>query len=162
MQSSKFLAMAASVVLLATSFVAQADNNPGGPSFEEIRKQQLELREEVQAGKGVFKDMNSPERAELAGQQSRLLAMIEGKSDVSELPDAEQVVVFNLLQEINATINDAEGDRMVCEYTRKVGSHRKTKVCMTVSQREEMRDDSRRMLERANRGYCPSGNCTGG
>lgn len=161
MQPSKSLALLASVLIMATSFVAQA-NNTDRPSFEEIRKQQLELREEVQAGEGVFKDMNAPERAELAGRQSRLLAMIEGKKDVSELQDEDQVVVFNLLQEINAKINDAEGDRMVCEYTRRVGSHRKTKVCKSVSDRRRERMEAERDLQRAMNGFCGTARCPGG
>lgn len=147
--------------LAATSFGAAADDTDG-PSLSEIREQQLQLREEVEAAEGIFEDLSGPERAELAGQQTRLLAMIEGKDHLSELDDQRQVDAFNLLQEINATINDVRGEQVKCEYVRRVGSHRKTKVCKTMAQRERERMEAERDLQRARNGFCGSQRCPGG
>ena len=138
---------------LAASFGVSADD-VAGRDLTDIREQQIELRAQAQAGKGIFEEMSNPERRELVARQSKLLAMIEGKDNVKDLDDAGQVEVFNLLEQINATINDVEGQQMVCEMTRKTGSHRKTKVCMTVAQRDQLREDSKLVMEKAYNGLC--------
>ena len=139
---------------LAASFGASADD-AAGRDLADIREQQIGLRAEVQAGKGIFEEMSNTERQELAARQSKLLAMIEGKDNVRDLDDAGQVEAFNLLEQINATINDVKGQQMVCEMTRKTGSNRKVKVCMTVAQRDQLREDSRAVMEKAKNGLSP-------
>lgn len=160
MRSIRRFAAAVLGLCLIASFGANAEGT--GQDLAEIRAQQTEYLADAKAGEGLFEVFSDVERRELVERQTRLLALIEGKDNVLDLDDAGQVEAFNLLEQINASVTNAKGQQMVCENVRKTGSNRKTKVCMTVSQREEMRDDSRRMLERANRGYCPSGNCTGG
>jgi len=145
------LAAAALGLGLAAGFNANADD-AAGRSLADIRAQQTDLLADVRAGEGDFEDMAGPEREELAARQSRLLAMIEGKETVKDLDDADQVEAFNLLEQINATINDVQGQRMVCEMTRKTGSNRKVKVCMTVAQRDQLREDSRAVMEKAKNG----------
>ena len=142
------------VLGLATSFCASADDAPGR-DLTDIRQQQLELRAQAQAGEDVFEGMSGPEREELVARQSRLLALIEGKDNVNQLDDPGQVEAFNLLEQINATINDIQGNRMVCEMERKTGSHRKIKICMTVAQRDQLREDSRTVMEKAKNGLFP-------
>lgn len=140
----------ATVVLgfcLAVSFGASADGTDG-PTLTEIRAQQIELRADVQAGDGIFKEMDRVKREQLATRQTQLLAMIEGKDLVQDLDDDVKVEAFNLLEQINATINDTEGQRMVCERVRKVGSHRTVKQCMTVAERRQLRQDTQNTLLR--------------
>lgn len=161
MRISNRIASAACGLLLSATFAASADNAMGA-SLDDIREQQLELRADAQAGDGVFEDMSGPERQELVERQTRLLAMIEGKSDVAELGNQDQVAAFNLLQEINATINKAEDSQVVCEYIRKVGSHRKTKECKTVAERRRERMEAERDLQRAQNGFCGTERCPSG
>lgn len=139
---------------LLASFGASADD-AAGRDLTDIRDQQTELLAAVQAGDGMFDDMSQVEREQLASRQVRFLALIEGKDDVNQLDDPGQVEAFNLLEQINATINDVQGQQMVCEMTRKTGSHRKEKVCMTVAQRDQLREDSRIVVEKAKNGLFP-------
>lgn len=146
-------------ICLAVSFGASADNTDG-PTLAEIRAQQLELRTDVQAGAGIFEDMERVEREQLAARQSRLLAMIEGKDLVQDLDDDTQVKAFNLLEEINATINDMEDQRMVCEHVRKTGSHRKVKECRTVAERRIEREAAQNNLRETLERFCVGSACT--
>ncbi len=136
---------------LIASFNASADD-AAGRNLADIRAQQTELLADVRAGEGDFEEMAGPEREELAARQVRLLAMIEGKDTVADLDDDAQVEAFNLLEQINATINDVQGQRVVCERVLKTGSHRKVKVCMTVAERDQLREDSRTVIEKAKNG----------
>lgn len=146
-------------LLLATGFNASADNTKG-PALSEIREQQQELREEVTKGKGIFQAMNNPERASLTSRQDELLAIIEGKDAVQDLDDASQVRAFNLLQEINGLINGIEDERIVCEYIRKTGSHRKVKHCATVAERRADREAAQLHLGEALKRFCGGTSCS--
>ena len=141
---------------MAASFGAAADDAPGR-DMTDIREQQVELRAAAAAGNGMFDDMSNPERLELVARQDELLALIDGKQTVKDLDDADQVRAFNLLEAISATITHVEGQQMVCEMTRKTGSHRKSKVCMTRAQRDQLREDSKYVMEKAYNGLCFKG-----
>ena len=158
MHNSKRVAGAVLGLFLVASFGAAADDMDG-PTFAEIREQQLELREEVTKGKDIFQAMDDTDRQALAARQTELLAMIEGKDTVADLDDADQVRAFNLLQEINAMVNNVEDERVVCEYVRKTGSHRKVKDCATVAERRERRDAAQQNLQRTLDRFCAGGGC---
>lgn len=53
-------------------------------------------------------------------------------------------------------------DRIVCTRERVVGSNRPRKVCMTMAQREEYREQSRRALDETRRGPGSKGVMNGG
>lgn len=147
---------------MAASFGAAADNNDG-PAFADIRAQQIELREQVEEGNGIFQAMSEPERATLTARQDDLLALIEGKEVVEDLADADQVRAFNLLQQINAMVNDIGDDRVICEYVRKTGSHRKTKHCSTVAERRVQREAAQHAMQKTLDRFCsPTGGSCGG
>lgn len=142
------------LLLSIASVIAVADEVEPGVDLAAIRAEQTALRADVEAGKGIFDGMSGVERQELAGRQSQLLALIEGAASIRELDDDAQVRAFNLLQQINATVTRAEDAQVVCEYTRKTGSHRKVKECMTVAERRRDREESQKYLEEFRKGYC--------
>ena len=99
-------------------------------------------------------------REQLAAQQTQLLAMIEGKDLVQDLDGDTQVRAFNLLEQINATVNDREDQRMVCESVRKTGSHRKVRECRTVAERREEREAAQRNMQETLDRYCAGAACS--
>jgi hypothetical protein len=141
-------------LFLSIASVAVADEAEPGPDLAAIRAEQTALRVDVEAGKGVFGKMANVERQELAGRQAQLLALIDGVGSIKELDDDAQVRAFNLLQQINATVTQAEDSQIVCEYTKKTGSHRKVKECMTVAERRRDREESQKYLEEFRKGFC--------
>lgn len=152
MRTTRFAAAVLGLCMAASSAVA-ADSTEGA-DLDAIRAQQTELRAEAQSGAGVFEKMSQPERAGLVAKQDHLLAMIEGKQELAELDDASKVAAFNLLQDINAIVNKAEGSQVYCEYVKKTGSHRKVKQCMTFAERREMQAEAQRVLHKEGlRGY---------
>ena len=130
--------------LATASFTALADNT--GPDLEAIRAQQIELRAEAMAAKGIFKTMEDRDRERLIARQNQLLALLDDKAALADFEDREQVLAFNLLEEINAIINHVEGEQVVCEYVRKTGSHRKSKQCTTVAQKRQLQQETEDLL----------------
>lgn len=137
-------------VLWLASTAAGAADAAGRPplAISDITAQQTQIREDVIAQRGRYKDMPAATRADLLAKQAEVLAMVEGKTTSAELSPHQQVEVFNRLEWIEAAINDAEDERMVCRREKTIGSTRLTRVCRTAAQEREARDAARGALDR--------------
>lgn len=144
--ASTFRLAALALLLGMTSVAAMAAVDPQELTISDIVAQQTQLRAQVTAGKGPFKDMSKTERQSLAERQDRVLQMLDGKQSLSEMPSDQRVVVFNDLEWIKAAVTKAEDERRVCEFTRTVGSNRMVSVCMTAKEQREHRDNAQRSI----------------
>lgn len=113
----------------------------------EIHAQQLQLRQEAQAGQGRFKEMSAAERQALVVRQDRFLALTRGRQSLDELPMDDRMAAINALEAINATITRAEDERLVCERIKQVGSHRPTRICRTVAELREARQAAEKLMD---------------
>lgn len=143
------------VLALATAFPAWAES--ASPSLDEIRAQQIELRDAARAGNGVFEDYPRSDRNDLVEKQDAVLAMIEGKQTADQLDEPVRMEVFNRLEEIRALVEEAGDSRMVCDYEKRVGSNMKKRVCKTVAERRREREQAVDAMN--TRAIC--GNCKG-
>lgn len=116
------------------------------PSLQQIATQQTQLRAQVVAKRGAFKDMSEGDRERLLKQQERLLSLLEGRQSIHELRSEERVEVFNHLQSVSAAVSKAEDERKICERSRLVGTNRFTVVCMTAKQKREHQDGAQKSL----------------
>lgn len=117
-------------------------NNDAGA----IRAQQLQLRAEAGDPKGRFKDLNDRRRVELARHQTLVLDLLEGAERTTDLSAEDQMAVFNSLEAIEAILNSAEDDRMICERSKPVGSNRPKVVCLTVAERRAQKEVTEKAL----------------
>ena len=129
-------------VLFLPAIAVSAPDDVSKPTLPEIHEQQTELRVDVVAGKGQFKDMSNQDRVALAKQQDEVLGLIDGKESLDELNDVEKVRAFNLLESIKATIVKNDDDRVICERYRPVGSNRVERACATVAERRKIQEAS--------------------
>jgi len=136
--------------LVATSGFVHASEKT--PPLADIRIQQLEIRERVAAAEGAYKDMSAAERDQILRLQNDLLALIAGKQSLDELNEVDKVAAFNSLEWIKAKVTDSEDQRVVCERSRPVGSHRVQRVCATVAQRRVMQEAAEQVIR--NRPLC--------
>ena len=81
-----------------------------------------------------------------------MLALLEGKQSTQELSEDQRDEVFNTLEWIEATVNRAESERMICERRPVLGSNRKERVCKTAAQMQADRDAARERMD--NRDVC--------
>lgn len=116
------------------------------PTVRQIVDQQRRLRADVVAQKGAFKDLTQVERDELTKKQDRILQLLDGRDDISQLRVEEKVEVFNHLQSVNAAVTQAEEERQICERTRLAGSHRFTTVCMTGREYREHKENAHKSV----------------
>ncbi|MBP6748029.1 MAG: hypothetical protein KA144_00195 [Xanthomonadaceae bacterium] len=135
------------------SVLAQSTPEPEAetqqPTVQQIVEQQTQLRADVLARKGAFKDLTQIERDELTAKQSRILQLLDGRDDVSQLRAEDKIELFNHLQWVSAVVRNAEEDRQVCERSRTVGSNRFQVVCMTAREYREHKERARQSLRTA-------------
>ena len=139
------------ILLLAATVQAGATQADGSQvtvdtNAPAIVAQQLEIRAEAAAGRGRYKDMDPTAMGELRGHQDLVLGLLEGKERSTDLPQEQQVEVFNSLEAISAIINKAEDDRMICRRERSVGSRMATNVCRTVGERRAAQQNAREAM----------------
>ena len=146
---------------LCVAIACAAYAGAGSPiELEQIRTQQKQIRAEVLAGKGRYADMSSRKRDELLAKQDGLLQLIECKSTESELTEKQKMEAFNSLEWIEAAINNADDERVICKSEKPTGSNRAQKVCKTVAQIRQEREDSSNAVDR--RAICSEGQMCGG
>ncbi len=143
-----YLIAAALTALLgiAPAFAEESTEPAPQPTVRQIVDQQTQLRADVVAKKGAFKDLTDTEREALIKTQSRVLQLLENRANIEQLGVDEKIEVFNHLEWIGATVRQAEEDRKVCERSRVVGTNRFQVVCMTAKQQREHKERSRQSL----------------
>ncbi len=142
-------AVVLSCLLAVPAAMAADDGNQ--LQLDPVRTQQAEIRAGAQAATGIYENLSSSQRDELLSRQQRVLRMIEGKQMSSELSKAHKLELFNELEWIEATVNRAQDQRMVCERRAVVGSNMKQRVCMTVAEKRAAEERARNEMVRANR-----------
>jgi hypothetical protein len=152
------LPVAAESTATPTAAPASTENTPQ-PTVRQVVDQQTDLRSQVIAKKGAFKDLTDIERDELVKKQNRILQLLDSRDDVQQLRAEEKIELFNHLEWVSATVRKAEEDRQVCERSRTVGSNRFQTVCMTAKQYREHKERARQGLRTAVK--CQGGNTLG-
>lgn len=132
-------------IIVAFSMSAHA-NKP--LEIAKIIDQQREIRADLMAGTGRYKQMPTSKREQILKKQDDLLRMLEGKETSDDLSTDQQMAAFNSLEWIEAAINNEEGERMVCRRERTIGSNRITRVCRTEAQMEAERELARDEFDR--------------
>jgi hypothetical protein len=115
--------------------------------LDAVRSQQSEIYDGVTTGSGRFEHMPIATRTRLLEKQATLMALLEGKQSADELSEPQRLEVFNVLEWIEATINQTPDERMICRRERTIGSTRLTRVCRTAAEEERMKEEARRRLQ---------------
>lgn len=130
------------VLFTATLSVSAEATQP--LKLDAIRAQQAEIREGVTNRTGRYRGLDEHKRNELLRKQDFVLRAIEGKQTADELPEDTWIEVFNSLEWIEAAINNADGERMICTKMRPTGSNMPTRVCKTAEQMRIEREFARK------------------
>lgn len=145
------------LLCLALPLSVQANDVHPRLDAKAIIAQQEQIRAEVEARKGRYKDLAADSRTTLLNKQSQVIAMLSGKTTTTELSEADQIVVFNALETIEGIVNKAEDERLVCERVRQVGSNRSQTVCITAAERRAKQEAAAKGLGDRNAGCLKAG-----
>ena len=132
------------LLLLAMAF----DTGATDPvlSSEYILAQQRVIRADMDARTDRYLDMPRSTRKAILADQARLAVLLEGKTDTSQLDPSSLDEVVSLLASIDAAVNRAGDERLICTREARIGSNFMTRVCRTPSQLREQQTAGQKML----------------
>lgn len=135
----------ASIIAMAAAAPASGNEAPA-PDVSKILQQQAAIRADVMARSGRYKDLPEDKRNTLLNHQQVVTSRLGGVQTTAQLNEHDRIAVFNALEAIEAIVNKAEDDRMICKRHKPVGSNRPQTVCRTVAQlrAEEDNNEQRR------------------
>lgn len=156
--SFKYLVLAALITVSGSAFAAaKTEAFPlNATSTTEFRSQANELRREMASGR--YATLSLKEKRRVEKQLVALDDLYVKRGNGEQIKDADAVALVNASSEINSILAGSDGDRMICEQVRQVGSNRIQKVCMTASQREERRLEAQRDMREKNLGATRTSN----
>lgn len=90
----------------------------------------------------------APEDMQIVRESLALMSsLLGGAEDVTRLPDAVKVQVFNEQERVNTLLARAHADsRLVCRREKPTGSNRSVNRCMTVAERTRERDNAQDLM----------------
>lgn len=97
------------------------------------------------------------ERARIEGLLARIEARFVARGRAEAFSEGDRLDVLNAQEEINAILARNDGDRLVCEFVTRTGSHRRSKECLTVREREARRAAEQEALREIERGRAVRG-----
>jgi hypothetical protein len=133
------------LVAVASTGSAFAIDRNTGIKADAILSQQQQIRAELTSRSGPFKDMEESKRSDVSAKQDVVFHLLEGKQNSGELNEPQRVELFNALEAIEATVNNARDEQVICEHVKQIGSNRPQKVCKTYAQREKEREAARKI-----------------
>lgn len=97
----------------------------------------------------TYSEIGANERSLVKDALARISSALESGGGIEALSETQKAAVFNDQETINNILTKAgEDSRLVCERVEKLGSHRKTTVCLTVAERRRVRESSENTLRR--------------
>lgn len=83
-------------------------------------------------------------RHEIEGSEGIIRNLLGRVKSLDELSEPQRVELFNANEKIISVLNDSEKDRLVCVREYPTGSHRPVVSCMTVAERDHLREESQK------------------
>ncbi len=79
------------------------------------------------------------ERARIEALLARIEQRFVARGSSASFSEGDRLDVFNAQEEVNAILARNDGNRLVCEFITRTGSHRRSKECLSVREREARR-----------------------
>ncbi|MGO4222833.1 hypothetical protein AB4Y64_13395 [Lysobacter sp. TAF61] len=111
-----------------------------------VMEKQDRIRLNVASGAAGFSELSADKRSELQQRQAALSQTIKGRS-YADLTTEERSKASADIAWIDEVAAQAADERLVCERTKKAGTNRVERVCMTVAQRREAQQRARETLQ---------------
>jgi hypothetical protein len=123
-------------------------------------QKQAELRDAIQHSK-KYAHVKPEAKQKIFAAQAKLETLLKGHKTVDELAQDDKIEVFNAQTEIVAQLDDAEPDRVICSNEAKTGSHLSSVSCMTKRDRDEQRENVRKLYQNGVKSGCINRACAG-
>jgi hypothetical protein len=100
------------------------------------------------------------QRARIDVLLGSLQAMFDARGSGSALSETDRLQAVNAQNEVNAILARNDDERVICEFVTQTGSHRRSKQCLTVREREARRAEHQDALRETERERGVRGNAS--
>ena len=115
-------------------------------STAQFRQQAAALRTEMDKGK--YSELSKGDKTTIDKRLDELDVLYVKRSTGAKINDADAVALVNASSEINSVLAGKSEDKLICEQVKILGSNRRTKECLTASERERRRrEDTHQMRD---------------
>ncbi|WP_267473083.1 hypothetical protein [Stenotrophomonas rhizophila] len=145
------LVVAAGVLLLSMGTAHAAAKGevfvPGKSLSEQIARIETELNDGE-----TYAELKLEQRSQVREALGRMRGTLEQHPNQATLPDAAKTELYNDQQVVNTVLTQAREDsRLICRREKAIGSNMATTQCMTVAQRQRMKDKAQKDMGAAQR-----------
>jgi len=98
------------------------------------------------AGSEELRKLGRIKRDKIAAEQETIESLLAGEPGIEALSERERIDLFNAHERVVAIVNGDERERVTCKRRRAAGSHLPVTECRSVSEREQLAQDSRQKL----------------
>lgn len=103
--------------------------------------QAKEVRESMDPG-GRYDDISHGDRQRVEADMAQITKLLQKRGSADQLNEKEQTDLINAQEQANALLTENDGDRLICRYERKVGTHFREKTCQTASELAHNRENT--------------------
>ena len=144
-----FLVAAASPAKAMMASASMTDTSSDALNVTGSFADQRQAIEKKLADGKTYSEISAQERSLVRDALTRISTTLESGGGIQALTETQKTAVFNDQEMINNILTKAgEDSRLVCERVEKLGSHRKTTVCLTVAERRRVRENSENTMRK--------------
>ena len=96
---------------------------------------------------GRYGELGPATRRAVAKEIETIEGLLQLRGSAAELSDREQVQLMNAQERIRAQLTRNEAGRLICTWEPRTGSNFKIQICMTKSQRAEVRRNAQNAFQ---------------
>lgn len=138
-------------LVVCAMFALPASAHAASPDWKVVTNQQAfevqaaQVRKDMN-GNGKYAGISMKARKSVEADLDKIDALLHKGDSAAKLTDRDQVALMNAQERVNAVLTRNEGNRLICEYRARTGSHLKTKICHTQAQIAATRRNTQREL----------------
>lgn len=125
----------------------------------EFRAQADRVRTSLLDG-GRHAALSAEERGRVEALLDSLQTLFDARGAGSALSETDRLQALNAQGEVNSILARNDAERVICEFVTQTGSHRRSKLCLTVREREARRAAHQDALRETERERGARGNAT--
>jgi hypothetical protein len=108
---------------------------------EAFAKQAAEVRASMR-GNGRYSGISTADRGQVEEDIATIEELLGARGSLENLTGREEVELINAQEEANALLTENDGDRLICRYEKKTGTHFREKYCITASEQARQRNEN--------------------
>jgi len=112
-----------------------------------FEQQVVQIRKEMELG-GRYQFVKDSERSQVNQALDEMNRLFSDRISIRDMTEEERVAMFNAQERANGILTKRDGERLICEHKRSIGSNQKQTVCQTYADQQIRRQNSQQQASK--------------